>query len=357
MLSAAVRGGQYLTREVDPEGKFTYSYLPKTDEVPEDYNILRHAGTLYSMLELYDVTKDAVLLQAAQQALEYLSESALPCELDGQGQVCIVEDEEVKLGGNALAAVALAKYIEVSGDRSRLRDLIAWGQMIQALQYQNGSFIRQFTYPEGENTGFVSEYYPGEALLALVRIYAQDPDQGWLDTAEKGAQYLINVRDAGLSVGEVTHDHWLLYALNELYRHRPDPLYLNHAMRIAQTIVLAQNRDPEFQDWLGSYYRPPRSTPTATRSEGLCATYQLARDFETSLSAPDILESMELGIAFQLQTQFRPESVLYVRDPQRSLGGFHYSLTNFRIRIDYVQHNISSLLCTAQALSGPSNPV
>jgi len=351
MLSAAVSGGHYLTREVDPVGRFTYSYLPKTDEVPDSYNILRHAGTLYSMLELYDVTRDGALLRSAQRALDDLAASALPCQLGGEEQVCIVEEDEVKLGGNALAAVALAKYIEVTGDRTRLSDLVAWGRTLQALQYPDGNFIHKVTYPFGENSGFVSEYYPGEALLALVRIYGQDPDQGWLDTAEKGAQYLIKVRDADLVVEELTHDHWLLYALNELFRHRPDPLYLDHAMRIAQAIVLAQNRDPEYPDWLGSYYEPPRSTPTATRTEGLCAAYQLARDFETSLSAEDILEAMELGIAFQLQTQFRPESLLYVRDPQRSLGGFHYSLTNFRIRIDYVQHNISGLLCTAQVLS------
>ena len=114
--------------------------------------------------------------------------------------------------------------------------------------------------------------------------------------------------------------------------------------------MLSQNREPEYPDWLGSYYQPPRSTPTATRSEGLCAVYQLARDFRTSREANQILSTLEMGIAFQLQTQFRPESVMYVSDPQRSLGGFHSSLTNFRLRIDYTQHNISSLLCAIRVL-------
>ncbi len=174
MLSAALAGGQYLIRAVEEDGKFVYSYLPKTDEVGEGYNILRHAGTLYSMLELYDVTGDAALLEAAERALDYLLAAGLPCELRGERYVCIVEDEEVKLGGNGLAAVALAKYIEVTGDREHLSDLIAWGQTLLALQLDSGEFIHKITYPEAENTGFVSEYYPGEALLALVRIYAQD---------------------------------------------------------------------------------------------------------------------------------------------------------------------------------------
>ena len=351
MRSRALVGGEYLTRAVEEDGKFVYSYLPKTNEVADAYNILRHAGTLYSMLELYALTGETALLEATQRALNYLFAAALPCELGGESYVCIVEGEEIKLGGTGLAAVALAKYLEVTGTRQHLSELIAWGRTLRALQHDSGEFIHKITYPEAEDTGFVSEYYPGEALLALVRIYGQDPQEGWLDAAEKGAQYLINVRDQGLSVEELAHDHWLLYGLNELYRHRRNPLYLEHAMRIAQAIVLAQNREPEYSDWLGSYYKPPRSTPTATRSEGLCAAYQLARDFKTSKEADPILKAMELGIAFQLQTQFRPESVMYLSDPQRSLGGFHSSLTNFRLRIDYTQHNVSSLLCGARVLS------
>jgi len=224
--------------------------------------------------------------------------------------------------------------------------LLELGIWIQSAQGESGEFtVHTQSYPEGEVASSVSKYYPGEALLALTRIYALDPDEAWLDTAEAGAQYLINVRDGGLPDSELPHDHWLLYALNELYRYRPNPLYLNHALRLASAILQSQNRDPVYPDWLGSFYRPPRSAPTATRTEGLCAAYLLAQDSGHPREAEAILEGMWLGVAFQLQTQFRPESVMYLDNPRRSLGGFHRSLTNFEIRIDYVQHNISSLLC------------
>ena len=140
------------------------------------------------------------------------------------------------------------------------------------------------------------------------------------------------------------HDHWLLYGLNDLYRQRPNELYLNHAFRIANAIIQSQNRDPLYPDWLGSYYDPPRSTPTATRSEALYAAYQLARDYSDWDFAQKVLGAFYLDVSFQLQTQFRPESVMYLDDPQRALGGFHRSLTDYEIRIDYVQHNISSLV-------------
>lgn len=42
---------------------------------------------------------------------------------------------------------------------------------------------------------------------------------------------------------------------------------------------------------------------------------------------------------------------MYLRKPRRSLGGFTRSLTNFEVRIDYVQHNISALVLLHQLLT------
>ena len=345
LLSAARAAGDYLIHAVQPDGKFVYAYLPKTGEEKTKYNILRHAGTVYSMLELYEITRNSKLLQASKRAIAYLLKSAKSSKTGDVETIMIVENGFVKLGGNALAIIALTKYTQVTGDQQFLPTATRLGKWIETAQVENGEFyIQKQSYPGNKRTAFVSEYYPGEALLALVRLHALDGQPHWLGTAEKGAEYLINIRDKGLSVAELIHDHWLLYALNELYRDRPKPLYLQHAQKIAAAIVNSQNRRPEFPDWLGSYYQPPRSTPTATRTEGLLAAYALVRDFGNAQFAGKILEAAKLGIKFQLQTQFRPETALYLKNPRRSLGAFHRSLTNFEIRIDYVQHNISSLL-------------
>ena len=345
LLNAARMGARYLTNAVEPEGRFVYIYLPASGRVPKKYNIVRHAGTIYSMLEAYELTHDKELLAAARRAIRRLLRAAKPC---GAGKVRmdgIVEKGAIKLGGNALAVVALAKYAQVTGDTEYAPATIRLARWIQSIQSETGEFaVHKQEYPDGKVSRFRSVYYPGECLLAMVRVHAIDPDESWLDTAEKGAQYLINVRDAGLTNEELSHDHWLLYALNELYRRRRNSLYLTHAMRIARSIVQSQNRRRDPPDWQGTFYIPPRSTPTATRAEGLCAAYRLARDFGREEDARIILRALELAAAFQLRTQFRPESALYLDDPQRVLGAFRGGLTNFEIRIDYVQHNISSLL-------------
>ncbi len=347
LLESAKLAGAYLTQAVGPDGRFVYSYRPKTDEVRDRYNILRHAGTIYSMMELYQVSREPELLSAAERAIGYLRRAIQPCTIGETQAACVVEDQEVKLGGNGLAIVALAKHAEATGTQPHTNLISDLGSWILATQDAAGDFtIHKQPFPQGPPDRFRSQYYPGEALLALLRGGGTEPS--WLEAAAKGARWLIEVRDRSVPTDRLNHDHWLLYALNDLHRRQPDPLYLDHATRITQAILERQNRKPTYLDWLGSYYRPPRSTPTATRTEGLTAAYQLERDFGDPEKAQEILEAIKLGVRFQLQTQFRPESAIYLPNPQRVLGGFRRSLENYEIRIDYVQHNISSLLALSQ---------
>ncbi len=353
LLASARLAGDYLKNAVGPNGKFVYAYRPKQDKISEKYNILRHAGTVYAMLELYHVTGDPTLLEAARRAIDYLLSFIKSCQFGNATDLaCVVEKDRIKLGGNALAVIALAEYTKVTQDHQYIPILRQLSRWIQSVQAENGKFsVHKQQFASGLVEQFRSQYYPGEAVLALTRMYAVDDSASWLDTAEKNVQFLIKNRDRGIPEQQLIHDHWLLYGLNELYRYRPKQLYLDHSLRIAKAIMKKQNLQPDYPDWLGSFYRPPRSTPTATRVEGLCAAYQLINDFGDSKDALAILEAVHRGIRFQLQTQFRPESVLYLKDPNRSLGGFHRSLTNFEIRIDYVQHNISSLLALYRILS------
>jgi hypothetical protein len=175
-----------------------------------------------------------------------------------------------------------------------------------------------------------------------MRLHAVDPNDLWVDTAVKGARWLITVRDAGMETLELTQDHWLLYALNEVHRAHPDDLFLEQAMRISLAMTSGQ-RTSGPEDYVGCF-KSPRSCSSATRVEGLLAAHALARDFGRDEDAARILGAIRLGVRFQLGTQFRPERVMFLGNPRRSLGGFHDSMTDYTIRIDYVQHNISALL-------------
>ena len=349
-LRAARLGGNYLARSVGSGGRFVYAYSPASDEESPGYNILRHAGTTYSLLEIYSVTRDPAHLAAARRALRYLLGAIRTSPTDKQA-AWVVQNDTVSLGGNGLAVVALAKHAEITGDRTHLPMMRMLARWMVSVQGQDGRFtVHKQNVSDREPSPFRSAYYPGEAILGLLRLYRLDPQAAWLDTAERAAKYLITVRDGRTSDEQLPHDHWLLYGLNELHRLRPRPVYLRRALRLARVILAAQNRRPERPDWMGSFYSPPRVTPTATRAEGLGAAWLLARDFGHEKEAAAILTGIRLAIAMQLGMQFRPESVLYHDDPARAIGGFRRSFESPEIRIDYVQHNISALLAYRRIL-------
>ena len=62
LLSSLELAGNYLVRETREDGSFVYLYNASCDCEDEDYNILRHAGTIYAMLQLYQVTENKDLL-------------------------------------------------------------------------------------------------------------------------------------------------------------------------------------------------------------------------------------------------------------------------------------------------------
>lgn len=351
LLQTARLAGTYLQQSTSPNGKFAYRYLPGTDELTDDYNLVRHAGTIYAMLELYEIDKNHKLLNSAQRAIDYLLGFVRDYGSSQNEMSVLVSGETIKLGGVALTIVALAKYTEVTLDRKYLPVMVRLAHYIRNSQLDNGAFISQRYYPGGNvRKDFTSQYYPGEAILALLRLYALKQSEIWLETAEEAARYLITVRDQAADTRELVHDHWLLYALNDLYGYQPRYLYLTHAMRISRAITLGQNHNSRNADYIGSYYLPPRSTPTATRTEGLLAAYAMARDTGRLPDAGRIRPAIELGIGFQLQTQIRPEKAMYLEDPQQALGGFHKSLDDYEVRIDYVQHNLSAILGYYQLL-------
>ncbi len=345
LIASALAGALYLRRALKSDGSFVYAYWPKTDQERRDYNVLRHAGTTYSMFEFVGRTPHDGIEIAARRALAKLRDFIHPCPAPAKGEQCVVDGGTIKLGGNALAILALSKHFETTGEPTHLDLMRSLARYILAVQQPNGEFHPHMQRArDGAPMNQVSIYYPGEALLALLRLHHIDPDGPWLDAAARGARYLIQERDIDLPRADLPHDHWLLYALNELHRAQPSDIVFNHAMEIARAIANGQNSTPEFPDWLGSFYKPPRSTPSSTRVEGLVAAFELARDFGSAEDAAMFKRAIDLGVRHVLHHQFRPASVLFLPNPQRALGGFRRGFTSYEIRIDYVQHAISALL-------------
>ena len=349
LLRNARSGGDYLTRMQRPDGQFYYTYDPLDDKVdPVKYNIVRHAGVIISLFDLYGSTKEIRYLSSAIRAIAFLKTRFQQTKL---GLCAIDFDGKTKLGANGLALLALTRQIEIERSSADLKaaELLA-GAILQMLR-PDGSFETYSDPSTDDQVETVSLYYPGEAMLGLIRLYSLDHERRFLDAAKRAADYLI---DFELKSVELPPDAWFAQALEALRSLAPDDSkagkYAEHAMRLAEAMAREQYGPDAAAGYQGGF-RPglPRSAQAAARAEGMLAGYRIARSMKDP-RAPVILAALAASARFQLSQQFGPDNSFFLPDPARAAGGFHGSPTAMRIRIDYVQHNISSLLGIADVV-------
>jgi hypothetical protein len=341
---AAQAGGDYLIRAQKSDGSFHYDYDPLAESASErDYNILRHAGATIALFQLYEATHEARYREAARRAVVYLK-SRFRWARQADAFYVLDDGGKTKLGANGLALIALALQMRLDKKSADRASALRLANLVLRMQERDGSFASYYDM-KGEPEDRASLYYPGEALLGLIELYKLTGDKRLIESARRGADYLIDTQQR---MPSLPPDAWLMQALEALFAIKPDPTYAAHAIHIAEAMIKEQYTEADTPLYAGSY-RPgvPRATPAASRAEGMLAAMRLAR-LTNDARAARLAEALKLSARFQLAQQFDADNSFYLASPERAAGGFRESLTSARIRIDYVQHNISALLGIAQ---------
>ncbi|HVG18464.1 MAG TPA: hypothetical protein VNI02_05375, partial [Blastocatellia bacterium] len=344
LLAASRAGGDYLIRIQKPDGSFHYYYDAGEDRFDlRSYNIVRHAGTAFSLFDLYRATRDARYLDAARRAVNYLKTRFRPSR-GGDAAYVLDNDGKAKLGANGLALLALTRQMELDPKSADPESAVRLANLILLMQRKDGSFESYYRIRGEEAVGGASLYYPGEAIFGLVQLFRLNGDTRLLDSARRGAEYLI---ESERRMASLPPDAWSMQALEALFGVDRSPMYAAHAIALAEAMIAAQYTERDSFVYAGGFRPgPPRATPAASRAEGMAAAYRLARSTKDS-RAPKIAAALKASARFQLSQQFDEDNSFFLPDPGRAAGGFRESVTRMRIRIDFVQHNISSLLGVA----------
>jgi hypothetical protein len=349
-LVAAVRAAaDYLVRGMNDQGDFSYLVHPTTGILDHGYSALRHAGTIYALSDAYTETHAQEHLAGAQAAIKALL-PRLTQTPEGAFLADREDEEQLKVGGAGLALIALVRYTEASGDRAHLDTMRSLAKLIVHQQYPDGHFRSNVDVRTEEDAGDNKKlrkeiwYFPGEAMLGLVRLYGLDPDRKWLDAATKAADFTIANESPKIA------NHWLSYALLDLYKATHKEAYADHAFAIANNIKdgMISPGTADAPDQVGAMDARGETTPVSTRLEALAAIFELARVMGKDEGWIQRLAVQEA--AFTIGQQIDRQGAFFAKHPDKVVGGVRESLLVSDIRIDYDQHAMCAWLRLARLL-------
>lgn len=328
--SLIARSTNYLVNQVGSSGRFAYGYFSAFGRPIRTYNILRHSSSAYSMIEGYEILRDPAILEAAVKAIDYVIREAMVYRESGEAFVVDhANDSEIKLGSNATAILAMAKHMEVTGSDTYLAPARALARGIIKMKSAGGGFTHVLSHPSFDvKEAFRTVYYDGEALFALLRLYAVDREQKWLDEAREAFDYFI-AEDYWKN-----HDHWLSYASNEITDYIPDDRYFTFGLKNCQGrlrfIYHRETTYPTFLELTMATYKMIK------KIKELNKTYLLEHIDEEFLH-----ETVDRRAEYQRVGFFYPELAMYNKNPGLILHGFFVRHHALRVRIDDVEHYLS----------------
>jgi len=365
-VERAIReAGDYLIRHCRSSGRFVYRSYLDGREADAKYNLLRHAGSIYALTQYYDQTKSEDALGTVIRASRWLcAEFVGPVDArDGLLAVWTRPERlghkkpwgtaQAKLGGAGLALLALQRVESRAPGTVPAATLSGLARFIEFMQFEDGRFCSKYLPGTGRADSWVSLYYPGEAILALLTYCRQSRDSRWFEIAARGMGHLCRTR---IVDGEVPPDHWALLATEPLLASSGEAVatpvkrdgFLDHARRICRLMLATQNHDPAKPALLGGFTNDGRTCPTAIRLEGLLAAYRYLPETDVELRSR-IASACHLGTGFLLRAQVRkgglrggfPRAVCAKTDIPENRS---FNSRVPEIRIDYVQHALSALI-------------
>ncbi|MBU1238455.1 hypothetical protein KJ865_01985 [Myxococcota bacterium] len=382
VLAAAIRGGDYMIHSLvdnpsnsynctglgcrrgnfrTDKGQFLYMYHIMLDLVDFQshayYNLPRHAGTTYSLANLYRITKLERFKKGAEAAIAYLGVLASG-RCQGPGFKCVANGNYASLGSSALALLAIAEYRLATGDKTYDNLGRNLANFLLFMQRKDGSFRHMYDVKNHraiENMQLL--YYAGEASLALAKSYRAWGEKAYVDAAAKGIDDLIGPQMKQLpfrfAFGE---EHWTCQAARAVWPDYKKKAYLTYCLNFADYIGRQQWKDGEsaFPDFVGGYgftpVLPPHANGSGSRTEANVSTWELSR-FHGSPSGA-VERQIKRAISHILRHQRRPENCWLCANPEHAAGAVPTSPIELETRIDTVQHTTTGLIRAYDALWG-----
>ncbi len=381
LVERTIAAANWLSRQVRrtadsrTTGRFRYESYPPYRRETADYNLPRHAGSVYGLLALHDAAlQEPAFAGAAERALRagleslgYITRNLGAPPSGESGMLCFLEGNGyASSGATALAAIAVAELpdpeqIAWADLRERVRSipvnelLSGMGQCMLAMIDPDGAVF--WGYREASARRYVQKeplYFPGEVMLALVRGYRRTGDRTLLQGAIRiGDRQLRRYRPFSAVGLPVRGDHWIIQALAEVAEATGEKRYAEVAVLMGKGYLREQHPPTAliYPDYLGSYFRfidLPRTTRAASRGEALGGAVRAARF--TGRDPSRLQEALVRGARHLIEQQFMPANSYFVPRGFDLHGAVRMGLVDNHCRIDNNQHALIALLNALRAM-------
>ena len=370
ILESLRLGGLWLVNTVQEDGRFDYEYFPNQDKGSEGYNIVRHAGSVYGLFEMYELARNEPALSADQEryiqagarSIGYIYDATESPKGDTTGnRRCLIDRGRCESGSVALALLTFLKRPRMDNIPPEYRaqiyrdgdDVLMEGLGLTLLDMIDERGAVFATYGEAMAMEMVKKepvYYPGESMLALLLFYEQTKDKRWL----KGAQ-AIGDRQAGIYKKKrmTWPDHWIMQAFTPLWRATQNDFYAQTAYTMATHSVTEQYPTvwTPFADYHGAWRREkdvPRTTRAGSRLEAIRGVVHLA--WEAGVDATVWEDSLIAATDHLIEKQYRADNVWYLPDPERVQGAYPMGIVDNHVRIDNNQHAVVGMVGALETL-------
>ncbi len=329
----------WMTRQVAPDGKTTYKYWPSNGRYSDANNTIRQFMASACLALASRRGRNHKLTATVERNFQN-NFGAFYRDEDAFG--IIDEFGKVKLGAAGVAIMAILNLPDPGQWNGHLARLRAF---IEAMQQDDGSF-RTFLRPEARNDN--QNFYPGEAALALARLYAHQPEDALLHRLRACFSYYRTWHRANRNPAFVP---WHSQAYCLLHEFTGEHEVAAFVFEMNDWLLAVQEVDSCAPDVVGDFFDPsrpefgpPHASATGVYLEGLVETWKLARRLGENDRAEAYRRAMLHGLRSLRQMQFRSSTdMFYIQRRSRVRGGLRSSGFDNTLRIDNVQHGLMAI--------------
>lgn len=334
ILENLVLTERWLKNSINPDtGLLEYIYFPSKNRYAQDNNHTRQLATLWATTKLKLFIKTSSLDDLITRTLDYYLKNIQT----RNGYTFIKIGQKADLSFNAFTILALlnSNYSE----KDEVMKQLALG--ILAMQKQDGSYYTNF---ESKKISGIN-YFPGEAMLALMYLYDYTKNNLYLDSVKKASRYY---RVYWVKNKNTAFIPWHTQVYFLLFKETKDISLIKFIFEMNDWLINNyQIQTSKYPDEIGGFPKKnPGGCMTAVYLEGLNDAYSLANYLNDAFHKNKYTKAIRLGTRFVMQNQFNLTNSFYFKNPNKAIGGIKKRIVDNELRIDNVQHTIMALIKT-----------